>query len=160
MLKPTPAYIPGIDGLRAIAVLAVLIYHADYLPWLPGGFTGVEMFFVISGYVISQSLSERTATGFGDYVLTFYRRRLLRLLPALLVVLMVSFLLSAMLLPQVWLSEQNNRTGMAAFLGLSNFVLAFNSETYFSPSVELNPYLHTWSLGVEEQFYLLFPGIW
>lgn len=160
MRKPNPGYIPGIDGLRAIAVLAVLIYHADYLPWLPGGFTGVDMFFVISGYVISQSLSERTATGFGDYVLTFYRRRLLRLLPALLVVLMVSFLLSAMLLPQVWLSEQNNRTGMAAFLGLSNFVLAFNSETYFSPSVELNPYLHTWSLGVEEQFYLLFPGIW
>lgn len=160
MLKPTPAYIPGIDGLRAIAVLAVLVYHADYLPWLPGGFTGVDMFFVISGFVISQSLSERTATGFGDYLLTFYRRRLLRLLPALLVVLVVSFLLSAMLLPQVWLSEQNNRTGMAAFLGLSNLVLAFNSDTYFSPSVELNPYLHTWSLGVEEQFYLLFPGIW
>lgn len=160
MHKSLPYYIPGIDGLRAIAVLAVLVYHADYLPWLPGGFTGVDMFFVISGFVISQSLSERTSTSFGDYVLTFYRRRLLRLLPALLVVLVVSFLLSAMLLPQVWLSEQNNRTGMAAFLGLSNLVLAFNSDTYFSPSVDLNPYLHTWSLGVEEQFYLLFPGIW
>ena len=115
MLKPNPGYIPGIDGLRAIAVVAVLIYHADYLPWLPGGFTGVDMFFVISGFVISQSLSERTATRFSDYLLTFYRRRLLRLLPALLVVLVVSFILSAMLLPQVWLSEQNNRTGMAAF---------------------------------------------
>jgi len=160
MLKPTPTYLPGIDGLRAIAVLAVLIYHADYLPWLPGGFTGVDMFFVISGFVISQSLTERTTTGFADYLLTFYRRRVLRLLPALLVVLAVTFLLSAMLLPQVWLSEQNNRTGMAAFLGLSNFVLAFNSDTYFSPSVDLNPYLHTWSLGVEEQFYLLFPCIW
>lgn len=160
MLKPAHGYIPGIDGLRAIAVLAVLVYHADYLPWLPGGFTGVDMFFVISGFVISQSLSERTTTGFSDYLLTFYRRRVLRLLPALVVVLVVSFLLSAMLLPQVWLSEQNNRTGMAAFLGLSNFVLAFNSDTYFSPSVDLNPYLHTWSLGVEEQFYLLFPGVW
>lgn len=160
MLKPASGYLPGIDGLRAIAVLAVLVYHADYLPWLPGGFTGVDMFFVISGFVISQSLSERNITGFSDYLLTFYRRRLLRLLPALLVVLAVSFMLSAMLLPQVWLSEQNNRTGMAAFLGLSNFVLAFNTDTYFSPSVDLNPYLHTWSLGVEEQFYLLFPGIW
>jgi peptidoglycan/LPS O-acetylase OafA/YrhL len=160
MLKPTPGYIPGIDGLRAIAVLAVLVYHADYLPWLPGGFTGVDMFFVISGFVISQSLSERTTAGFTDFLLTFYRRRVLRLLPALLLVLVVSFVVSAMLLPQVWLSEQNNRTGMAAFLGLSNVVLAFNSDTYFSPSVDLNPYLHTWSLGVEEQFYLLFPGIW
>ncbi|MDX3934004.1 acyltransferase family protein [Stenotrophomonas sp.] len=160
MIKPTPGYIPGIDGLRAIAVLAVLAYHADYLPWLPGGFTGVDMFFVISGFVISQSLSERATMGFTDYLLTFYRRRLLRLLPALVVVLVASFILSAMLLPQVWLSEQNNRTGLAAFLGLSNVVLAFNSDTYFSPSVDLNPYLHTWSLGVEEQFYLLFPGIW
>ncbi|MEN5203134.1 acyltransferase family protein [Stenotrophomonas sp. TWI700] len=160
MLKPTPGYIPGIDGLRAIAVLAVLIYHADYVPWLPGGFTGVDMFFVISGFVISQSLSERKTIGFADYLSTFYRSRILRLLPALLVVLTVSFVLSGLLLPQVWLSEQNNRTGMAAFLGLSNFVLAFDSSPYFSPSVDLNPYLHTWSLGVEEQFYLLFPGIW
>ncbi|MCC7633970.1 acyltransferase family protein [Stenotrophomonas rhizophila] len=160
MLKPASGYIPGIDGLRAIAVLAVLVYHADYLSLLPGGFTGVDMFFVISGFVISQSLSERNSTGFADYLFGFYRRRLLRLLPALLVVVAVSFVLSAMLLPQVWLSEQNNRTGLAAFLGLSNFVLAFNTDTYFSPSVELNPYLHTWSLGVEEQFYLLFPGIW
>lgn len=160
MHKPASGYIPGIDGLRAIAVLAVLIYHADYLSLLPGGFTGVDMFFVISGFVISQSLSERSSSGFADYLLGFYRRRLLRLLPALVVVLAVSFLLSAMLLPQVWLSEQNNRTGMAAFLGLSNFVLAFNTDTYFSPSVDLNPYLHTWSLGVEEQFYLLFPAIW
>ena len=160
MHRPASSYIPAIDGLRAIAVIAVLIYHADYLSLLPGGFTGVDMFFVISGFVISQSLSERRDMGFVDFLLGFYRRRLLRLLPALLVVLIASFVLSAMLLPQVWLSEQNNRTGLAAFLGLSNFVLAWNTDTYFAPGADLNPYLHTWSLGVEEQFYLVFPVIW
>lgn len=160
MPKTASGYIQGIDGMRAIAVLAVLVYHADYLPWLRGGFTGVDMFFVISGFVVSQSLSEHRAAGFADYLLSFYRRRVLRLLPALLVMLTVSFVLSAMLLPQIWLSEQNNRTGMAAFLGVSNFVLASDNNAYFSPSADLNPYLHTWSLGVEEQFYLLSPGIW
>jgi peptidoglycan/LPS O-acetylase OafA/YrhL len=156
MPHPSPAYIPAIDGLRAIAVLSVIIFHANFLGILPGGFTGVDMFFVISGYVISQSLSERferADLGFADYLKDFYRRRFLRILPALLVVLFASFLASAMFMPQFWLSELMNRTGLAAFFGFSNFVLAWNTDTYFSPSAELNPYLHTWSLAVEEQFY-------
>lgn len=156
--SPT-VYVPAIDGLRAIAVLCVIVFHLEFLDILPGGFTGVDMFFVISGYVISQSLFERRDWGFGDYLKDFYRRRLLRLLPALLTVLCVSFLVSAMVMPQFWLSELISRTGLAAFFGLSNFVLAWNTDTYFSPSAELNPYLHTWSLGVEEQFYLVFPAI-
>ncbi|MGB7192791.1 MAG: acyltransferase family protein [Collimonas pratensis] len=160
MHSPSPVYIPAIDGLRAIAVLAVIAFHVDFLNILPGGFTGVDMFFVISGYVISQSLYERSELGLLAYLKDFYRRRLLRILPALLLVLSVSFLLSAMFMPQFWLSELMNRTGLAAFFGLSNFVLAWNTDTYFSPSAELNPYLHTWSLGVEEQFYLLFPVIY
>ena len=159
MRAPSLAYLPAIDGLRAIAVLAVIIFHADFLKFLPGGFTGVDMFFVISGYVISQSLSERGSTSFAGYLKDFYRRRCLRILPALLVVLLVSFLLSAMFMPQFWLSEQINRTGLAAFFGVSNVVLAWNTDTYFAPGGELNLFLHTWSLGVEEQFYVIFPVV-
>lgn len=154
------SHIPAIDGLRAIAVLAVIIFHADFLEWLPGGFTGVDVFFVISGFVISQSLHSRQHLGFADYLLDFYRRRFLRILPALLLVLAASFVLSALFVPPIWLSNQNDDTGLAAIFGLSNFVLAGNANPYFSPRAELNPYLHTWSLGVEEQFYLLFPAIY
>lgn len=153
----SPAYVPAIDGLRAIAVLAVIVFHLNVLELLPGGFTGVDMFFVISGYVISRSLHDQARHGFRAFVLAFYRRRLLRILPALLLVLAASFIVSALLVPPVWLSDHNDRTGLAAFFGLSNFVLAWNTDTYFSPRADLNPYLHTWSLGVEEQFYLVFP---
>jgi len=158
-LRSGGAYLPGIDGLRAIAVLAVIIFHIEFLGFLPGGFTGVDMFFVISGYVISRSLSERVDWPLATLLLDFYRRRLLRIVPALLVMLLACVLLSAMLVPPVWLSNQNEETGLAAFLGLSNLVLAWQSDTYFSPRAEFNPYLHTWSLGVEEQFYLVFPGV-
>jgi len=153
------AYIAGIDGLRAIAVLAVIVFHLGYLNVLPGGFVGVDMFFVISGYVISQSLSERSSDGLGACLADFYRRRCVRILPALLCVLLVSFVLSALFMPQFWLSDHFNRTGLAAFVGLSNVVLAQHTQTYFSPGSDLNPFLHTWSLGVEEQFYLVFPGL-
>jgi peptidoglycan/LPS O-acetylase OafA/YrhL len=159
MHPPSPAYIPAIDGLRAIAVLAVIVFHVGSADVLPGGFTGVDMFFVISGYVISKSLYEQADFGFLRYLKDFYRRRFLRILPALLLVLSVSFIVAAVFVPQIWLSEQNNRTGLAAFFGLSNFVLAGDANPYFSPSAELNPYLHTWSLGLEEQFYVIFPAI-
>lgn len=152
--------IPAIDGLRAVAVLSVMIFHADFLGVLPGGFTGVDIFFVISGYVISQSLSGRSDQGFAAYLTDFYRRRLLRIMPALLVVLVTCSLISSMFVPQAWLSQQNDSTGLAAFFGLSNFVLAWNTDTYFSPSALLNPYTHTWTLAVEEQFYLVFPLIY
>ncbi|MEB2870862.1 acyltransferase family protein [Pseudomonas rhizosphaerae] len=155
--RPAGGYLPGIDGLRAIAVLAVIVFHVEFLGFLPGGFTGVDMFFVISGYVISQSLAERRHRALRDYLLDFYRRRALRILPALLVVLLVSVLVSALLVPPVWLSNHNADTGLTAFLGVSNFTLAWQSNTYFSPSAEFNPYLHTWSLAVEEQFYVIFP---
>jgi peptidoglycan/LPS O-acetylase OafA/YrhL len=151
--------IPAIDGLRAVAVLSVIIFHVDFLT-LPGGFTGVDMFFVISGYVISQSLYTRSDMSFSAYLADFYRRRFLRIVPALLVVLVACALVSAMFVPQAWLSAQNDQTGLAAYFGLSNFMLAWNSDTYFSPSTQLNPYTHTWTLAVEEQFYLVFPLIY
>ncbi|WP_434627361.1 acyltransferase [Pseudomonas sp. Z1-29] len=151
--------IPAIDGLRAVAVLSVIIFHADFLK-LPGGFTGVDMFFVISGYVISQSLYTRSDMSFSAYLADFYRRRFLRIVPALLVVLVACALVSAMFVPQAWLSAQNDQTGLAAYFGLSNFTLAWNTDTYFSPSTQLNPYTHTWTLAVEEQFYLVFPLVY
>lgn len=159
-MRQSSIYMPAIDSMRAIAVLAVIIFHSNFLELLPGGYTGVDMFFVISGYVISHSLYARKDLSLADYLKGFYRRRLLRILPALLVVLLVSFILSAMFMPQFWLSELINRTGLAAFFGLSNFVLAWSTDNYFSPGAELNPYLHTWSLGLEEQFYVIFPIIY
>lgn len=157
MQRTSVTYVSAIDGLRAIAVLAVIVFHADFFDLLPGGFTGVDLFFVISGYVISQSLAERRHLKFGEYLRDFYRRRCLRILPALLVMLLTSFVLSALFMPQFWLSDQINHTGFAAFVGISNLVLARQGNAYFSPGTELNPYTHTWSLGVEEQFYVVFP---
>jgi len=146
----------AIDGLRALAVLAVVLFHTN-ATWLPGGFTGVDLFFVVSGFVISQSLASRTHASLGAMLLDFYRRRVLRLLPALLVMLMATFVLSALFIPRAWRNEQFDQTGWAALIGLSNVVLAGQQDDYFSPGAELNPFLHTWTLGVEEQFYLVFP---
>jgi peptidoglycan/LPS O-acetylase OafA/YrhL len=160
MRQAPSVYHPAIDGLRAIAVIAVIMFHADFIDILPGGFTGVDMFFVISGYVISKSLHAQGNSSAVDYFGGFYRRRFLRILPALLFVLFISFITSALFIPVSWLSESNDRAGLAAFFGLSNFVLAWNADIYFSPGSELNPYLHTWSLGVEEQFYVIFPVIY
>lgn len=156
MRTPGCSYNPAIDGMRALAVLAVIVFHVDG-QLLPGGFTGVDLFFVISGFVISQSLAARGDRPLGTLLLDFYRRRVLRLLPALLLMLVVTFVLSALLIPRAWRNEQFDQTGMAALLGLSNFVLAGQEDSYFSPGADLNPFLHTWTLGVEEQFYLVFP---
>ncbi len=147
----------AIDGLRAIAVLAVLIFHAQAGSLLRGGFTGVDIFLVISGYVISRSLYHRTTTNFLTYLSEFYKRRIKRILPALLVCLLVTVLLATLFIPSSWLSSTIDDTGLAAFWGVSNFSLVFNNDGYFSPKVEYIPFLHTWSLAVEEQFYLIFP---
>ncbi|MBN1820938.1 MAG: acyltransferase [Prolixibacteraceae bacterium] len=152
-------YLPGIDGLRAIAVLAVIIFHVNFIPFFEGGFTGVDIFFVISGYVISRSLFNRSFGSFRNYLSQFYVRRIKRIVPALVVCLVVTILLSTLFIPPTWLSDTINKTGLSAFFGFSNFSLIWNNDGYFSPSVEFNPFLHTWSLAVEEQFYLIFPAI-
>lgn len=160
-LKPAPTprastYLPYIDGLRAIAVVAVMIYHLRET-WLPGGFSGVDVFFVISGFVVSLSVSHWSGGGISNFMGRFYARRLQRIVPALLVCLLLTSLVSVLVIPRAWLSSSNELTGLYAFFGLSNYFLAFHNETYFSPIAAFNPYMHTWSLGVEEQFYLLFP---
>lgn len=149
-------YLPYVDGLRAIAVLAVIAYHLDPA-WLPGGFGGVDVFFVISGFVVSASIARSEGQGLVAAWSGFYARRLRRIVPPLLACLLATSVASALFIPDAWLSDTSQRTGLMAFVGLSNWVLASTGSDYFSPKAEFNPYTHTWSLGVEEQFYLLFP---
>ncbi len=150
------AYVPHIDGMRALAVLAVILYHLEET-WMPGGFAGVDIFFVISGFVVSASVAHWDRGGIGSFLGYFYARRMQRIAPALVVCLVLTSLFSILLIPSAWLSNSNENTGLYAFFGVSNFFLAFNRDNYFAPTADFNPYTHTWSLGVEEQFYLLFP---
>lgn len=150
-------YVPAIDGLRAVAVLAVLVFHLRE-SFLPGGFAGVDVFFVISGFVVTQSIRDVAFPSFKSFLIHFYTRRLFRIFPLLGVVVIVTTLLFVLFVPEAWLSRDVDRTGLAAILGLSNIVLAKGND-YFSPTASYNPFTHTWSLGVEEQFYLVFPFV-
>ena len=156
--RETSAYVTSIDSLRAIAVVSVMVYHM-HGAWLPGGFAGVDIFFVISGYVISRSMVGLADLGFATFAGTFYSRRIRRIVPALVFCLLTTTILTTLFIPHAWLSDLNTRTGQSAFWGFSNFTLMKANDHYFEPRVEFNPYAHTWSLGVEEQFYVLFPTI-
>lgn len=162
MRNQPPNYIPHIDGLRAIAVLSVVLYHLEPT-WIPGGFAGVDVFFVISGYVISASLGSREHPSLRPYAAGFYSRRMTRLLPALLVCLFVTGFVMTLFVPHIWRGEAprlygtSQLTSIAGVFGLSNFLLVLRGDNYFGDTAELNPFTHTWSLGVEEQFYFLFP---
>lgn len=148
--------IHGIDGLRAIAVIGVIVFHL--IPWiLPGGFVGVDVFFVISGYVVCSSLLKQIDRPIHELLSEFYVKRLLRIYPALLAMLFTVGVLNRMFVPDAWFSRNTKITGFFAFFGLSNFQLALENDNYFAPTVDFNAYLHTWTLGVEEQFYVLFP---
>ncbi|MGX5851263.1 acyltransferase family protein [Mesorhizobium sp. PL10] len=149
-------YIPAIDGLRAIAVLAVLLYHLNG-SWLPGGFAGVDIFFVISGFVVTLSVKDRDFSSIPGLLSFFYARRILRIAPALVAMLLFFAIVTNLFIPNAWLSDINRKTALLAFLGASNIWLAGRDNAYFDPRAEFNPFTHTWSLGVEEQFYLLFP---
>jgi peptidoglycan/LPS O-acetylase OafA/YrhL len=151
-------YQPHIDGLRALAVAAVLTYH--FRPdLLPGGFRGVDIFFVISGFVVASSGLERGTMPFLAFFTDFLARRIRRIAPALLVCLLVTSLASSLWMPKAWLSDSIPDTGRAAFFGLSNFVLYRHANDYFSHVAAFNPFTHTWSLAVEEQFYLIAPAL-
>lgn len=152
----TRGYFPYIDGLRALSIVAVVLVHLD-AGLLPAGFGGVDIFFVISGFVVSASLHSLRFDRFRDFALFFYARRLRRIMPALVVVLVAAGLATTLFVPVAYLSLHIEYTGKAAFFGLSNVVLAQTANDYFAPRAEYNPFTHTWSLGVEEQFYLVFP---
>lgn len=148
-----PDYRPDIDGLRAVAVMAVVGFHA-FPGWLPGGFVGVDVFFVISGYLISSIILRGVATGtfrFSD----FYIRRARRIFPALSLVLAASMVFGRLVL----LPEEYRQLGkhLAAGAGFVANLVLWREAGYFDASAEVKPLLHLWSLGVEEQFYLAWP---
>jgi peptidoglycan/LPS O-acetylase OafA/YrhL len=147
-------YIPAIDGLRAIAVLAVLAYHLT-LPWWPGGFLGVDLFFVISGYVITRLILDSIERSSALDLRKFYRSRFRRLFPALLFMI-----ISTTLFISVWAPETIKRflnDTPYALTGLMNWALISREQDYFS-TIGRPPLLqHTWSLAVEIQFYLIWP---
>jgi peptidoglycan/LPS O-acetylase OafA/YrhL len=149
-------YFAGVDGLRAIAVAAVILFHLNSR-WLPGGFVGVDIFFVISGFVVTSSVAHLNFHKFSAFLEFFYARRIKRIYPALTASLLASAVLYILFVPKAWLSDSIEQVGISAFFGVSNFVLAFNTDSYFAPQASFNPFTHTWSLAVEEQFYLVFP---
>jgi peptidoglycan/LPS O-acetylase OafA/YrhL len=148
-----PKYRPDIDGLRAISVLSVVAFH--FFPsWVKGGFTGVDVFFVISGYLISTIIFQNLNNGTFNFK-QFYSRRIRRILPALLLVLAASYVLGYfILLADEYKQLGKHIIGSASFI--SNFVL-WNESGYFEKVAETKPLLHLWSLGIEEQFYIFWP---
>jgi peptidoglycan/LPS O-acetylase OafA/YrhL len=154
--SPSPfRYRADIDALRGLAVLAVFLFHLDE-NWLPGGFTGVDIFLVISGYVVTGSLLHRSREPLGPRLGGFYLRRIRRLLPNLLLTIGVTSVLVALLVPPTE-TKGIFLTAVKALYGWSNNHLLARADDYFGLDASLNPFLHTWTLGVEEQFYLVFP---
>ncbi|MBU6164308.1 MAG: acyltransferase [Actinomycetales bacterium] len=153
------AKIGSIQILRALAVCMVICYHFG-LP-VKNGFIGVDVFFVISGFVITHSLFKRKSVDFFHFVASFYKRRIIRLFPAFFACYIVTLFLSiALISPNQGEQQQILKTSLFALFGLSNYALPRYSGSYFQPEGWLNPFLHTWSLSVEEQFYLIFPVIY
>ena len=146
-------YRPDIDGLRAVAVLAVLLYHA-FPTKLPGGFLGVDIFFVISGYLITSNIHRQVLENRFS-IADFYARRIRRIFPALIVVVAATFAIGWILLPPHDMqSLGSNIAGGALFM--QNFIL-LGQVGYFDVAADKKPLLHLWSLGIEEQYYVVWP---
>ncbi len=147
-------YRSEIDGLRCVAVVAVVFGH--FFPKIfPQGFLGVDVFFVISGYVISKLLLSLDNSKSINFLLNFYGRRIKRILPALYIVTVVTFLISFLVLSRV--DGYISNTGKYSLLGLSNMYLWHISNDYFGLAAAQNPFTQTWSLSVEAQFYAIYP---
>ncbi|MDA1240307.1 MAG: acyltransferase, partial [Chloroflexi bacterium] len=147
-------YVAAFDGLRALAVVAVVAYHAS-MSFAPGGFYGVDVFFVISGYLITALLLDRAAEPGTTEILDFWRRRLLRLVPAALGAVAATFAIFALLQvrgPGTLAIEAASALGYMA-----NWVWVIRDQSYFETSARPSPFLHFWSLAVEAQFYLVWP---
>jgi peptidoglycan/LPS O-acetylase OafA/YrhL len=147
------AYRPDIDGLRAVAVLLVIVFHA-FPKLVPGGFIGVDVFFVISGYLISKIIYVSLSSGSFNFF-EFYQRRIIRIFPALIVVL-VSVAVAGL----TWLSPREYAAlgrHIVAGAGFVSNLLLWTEVGYFDAAPDEKPLLHLWSLGVEEQFYIFWP---
>ena len=157
-------YRPDIDGLRALAVLSVLFFHAEFTfnekILFPGGFLGVDIFFVISGYLITSLLLKEIKINSNINFLNFYERRSRRILPALIVVIVSTLIFGLFFLSSAEYVDLNKST-LSAILFVSNFYFYFAEYSYNHDLSMLKPLLHTWSLSIEEQFYIFFPlAIW
>jgi peptidoglycan/LPS O-acetylase OafA/YrhL len=148
-----PKYRPDIDGLRALAIISVVVFHA-FPRWMPGGFVGVDVFFVISGYLISLIVFKSLENNEFSFV-EFYSHRIRRIFPALVLVVVAAYAAGWFIL----LSEEFKQLGkhIAAGLGFAENVILWKEAGYFDVKTELKPLMHLWSLAVEEQFYLFYP---
>jgi peptidoglycan/LPS O-acetylase OafA/YrhL len=144
-----------VDGLRAVAIILVVGYHV-LLPGFHGGFIGVDMFFVISGYLITRNLLSEADRAHRIALLTFWAKRIRRLVPALALMVAVVVLLTLLIVNKLDWSTVAQQ-GRWAALYISNLMFARQASNYFAADVKTSLFLHTWSLGVEEQFYLLWP---
>jgi peptidoglycan/LPS O-acetylase OafA/YrhL len=152
-VDPPPEYRADIDGLRGVAILSVVGFHA-FPQLVRGGFVGVDVFFVISGYLISSIIFRSLSQG--RFTLrAFYARRIQRLFPALIVVLVACFAVGWLTL----LANEYKQLGkhIAGGAGFSANLILWSESGYFDPAAELKPLLHLWSLGVEEQSYIAWP---
>jgi peptidoglycan/LPS O-acetylase OafA/YrhL len=157
---PAPAprlrRMPGIDGLRAVAVAAVFLYHAG-VSWMPGGFLGVDVFFVISGYLITSLLIAEFDHSGRIALARFWAGRARRLLPALFVLLAVCLLIGATLQRGKLVGLRGD--ALASIFYVANWRFIFEHESYFAQFGRPGLLRHLWSLAVEEQFYLVWPPL-
>ena len=153
MAVNTTKYRADIDGLRALAIVPVVLYHYG-IPGVTGGFVGVDVFFVISGYLITGIIAAEIRDG--SFTLAgFYERRVRRIFPALLVVALVSFAIGTVILAPGPLTELGAELTWASFF--STNIWFFEKDGYFDGTAAMRPLLHSWSLAVEEQFYIVMP---
>ncbi|HEX4905861.1 MAG TPA: acyltransferase, partial [Acidimicrobiales bacterium] len=149
-------HVPALDGLRGVAVAAVLVFHGG-VSWAPGGFLGVDVFFVLSGFLITTLLLEEAASSGGRISLgAFWARRVRRLVPALAVVCI------AVVVAAPWIAEAHSASSIrldaaAALSYVANWRFILTDAAYFDRTAGPSPLEHTWSLGVEEQFYVVWP---
>lgn len=153
MKNPALLYRPEIDGLRALAVISVIIYHL-FPHYLPGGFLGVDIFFVISGYLITKIITVEMSQGNFSFQ-RFYQRRIKRIFPVFILVMALASLFGSLFF--IRSEGELQRKGIElGILSFANFFLA-NRQGYWDLAANENPILHIWSLSVEEQYYLIFP---
>ncbi|MGB3736199.1 MAG: acyltransferase [Ilumatobacter sp.] len=148
---------PALDGLRTVAVYLVVLFHAA-IPWLPGGFVGVDVFFVLSGYLVTNVLLNEWSNHGRIDLRRFYARRIRRLLPAAIVVIVVTAALSTLVVSRLT-RQALVGDAQASLLYVANWNFLRDATDYFAEGSEQSPFLHFWSLAIEEQFYFVFPAL-